>query len=125
MPRRRKRKRSQSQTQQPSVQIPKPKRNQHIVRHPEGWAVQKENSKRATVIFDKQEAAIEYGRDLAITQRCELVIFDRKGNERERRNYSHPRHAALRYERLMAYYADRRAASQPSPNSLENNAAHN
>jgi Uncharacterized protein conserved in bacteria (DUF2188) len=131
MPRRRKRKRNQqSQTQPPAVRIPKPKRNQFVIPYSDTWlgnrwAVKKEGSNRATATFPTQEAAIEYGRDLAITQRCELVIHDRKGNERERRNYSHPRHAALRHERLMAYYAARRVASQPSLNSLEDNAANN
>ncbi|MBD2078451.1 DUF2188 domain-containing protein [Leptolyngbya sp. FACHB-17] len=68
-----------------------PKRHQHIVPHPQGWAVRKEGSKRVTAIFDTQEEAIEYGRELAITQRCELVIFNRQGVERDRKNYRKPR----------------------------------
>lgn len=131
MPRRKRRRKQQSQTQPPAVRIPKPKRNQFVVPYSDHrwlgnrWAVKKEGSNRATAAFPTQEAAIEYGRDLAITQRCELVIHDRKGNERERRDYSHPRHAALRHERLMAYYASLRTVSQPSPSSLEDNAANN
>jgi Uncharacterized protein conserved in bacteria (DUF2188) len=85
-----------------------PKRNQHIVPHPEGWAVKKEGSNRATAIFNTQEDAIEYGRDLAITQRCELVIFNRKGIERERRNYRNPRQP-----RFYPYFI-------PSPHPSEN-----
>ncbi|MBW4444175.1 MAG: DUF2188 domain-containing protein [Plectolyngbya sp. WJT66-NPBG17] len=68
-----------------------PKRHQYIVPHPEGWAVKKEGSNRATAIFDTQEEAIEYGRNLAINQRCELVIFNRQGVERDRKNYRNPR----------------------------------
>jgi hypothetical protein len=79
-----------------------PKRNQFVVPHSDGWAVKKEGSNRVTATFQTQSVAIEYGRDLAITQRCELVIHDRKGNVRKRRNYNHPRYAALRYEQVRA-----------------------
>jgi Uncharacterized protein conserved in bacteria (DUF2188) len=72
-------------------EVQMPRRNQHIIRHPKGWAVQKEGSKKVTAIFDTQEDAIEYGRHLAIQQRSQLVIFNRDGVERERRNYRHPR----------------------------------
>ncbi|MBW4441546.1 MAG: DUF2188 domain-containing protein [Plectolyngbya sp. WJT66-NPBG17] len=68
-----------------------PKRHQHIVPHPEGWAVKKEGSNRVTAIFDTQGEAIKYGRNLAINQRCELVIFNRQGVERDRKNYRNPR----------------------------------
>lgn len=101
-----------------------PKRNQFVVPHPDGWAVKKEGSKRVTAIFPTQGEAIEYGRDLAITQRCELVIHDRRGNVRKRRNYNHPRYAALRYEALKELYASHRASSEPtqqlSANALSN-----
>lgn len=89
-----------------------PRRNQHIVLHPQGWAVKKEGSSRATAIFDTQEEAIEYGRELAINQRCELVIHNRKGIERERRNYRHPRP-----QRFYPYFIP---SSHPSENALNN-----
>jgi hypothetical protein len=81
--------------------------------------VKKEGSNRVTISFQTQEEAIEYGRDLAITQRCELVIHDRHGNVRKRRDYSNPRYAALRHEQLMAMYAARRASQESSTPSLE------
>ncbi len=91
-----------------------PKRNQFVIRHQDGWAVKKEASKRVTAIFQTQEEAIQYGRDLAITQRCELVIHDRKDNVRERRNYRDRRHAILRPERLLAQYQAEKAISTHS-----------
>ncbi len=97
-----------------------PKRNQFVVPHPDGWAVKKEGSNRVTATFQTQEAAIEYGRDLAITQRCELVIHDRKGNVRKRRNYNHPRYAALRYEQFRAEYASYKASLESSTPASEN-----
>lgn len=89
-----------------------PKRNQFVVPHPEGWAVKKEGSNRATAIFQTQEDAIEYGRELAINQRCELVIHDRNGNVRKRRNYRNPR--------LPRFYPYFIPSSHPSENALNN-----
>jgi Uncharacterized protein conserved in bacteria (DUF2188) len=124
MPRRRKKRNRQASTPRP----PQPKRNQFIVPYSDQscrwrthrWAVKKEGSNRVTITFQTQEEAIEYGRDLAITQRCELVIHDRHGNVRKRRDYSNPRYAALRYEQLMAMYAARRASLESSTPSSEN-----
>lgn len=62
-------------------------RNQHVVPHPQGWAVKKEWSNRATAIFDTQKEAIEYGRRLAIRQRTELIIHNRKGEVRKSFDY--------------------------------------
>lgn len=97
-----------------------PKRNQHIVPHPNGWAVKKENSKRVTAIFDTQGEAISYGRDIAITQRCELVIHDRQGTVRKRRNYNHPRYAEVRYERVKERYVAYKASIESSIPASEN-----
>lgn len=105
-----------------------PKRNQFVVPYSDQWlgnrwAVKKEGSNRVTASFPTQEAAIEYGRDLAITQRCELVIHDRHGNVRKRRNYNHPRYAVLRHQQLMEKYASYRASlesSIASENALNN-----
>ncbi len=104
---RRKRRRNQSQNQQPAVRrIPKPKRNQFVIRHEKGWAVKKEGSNRITAFFELQEDAIAYGRELAITQHCELVIHNRKGEVRIRRDYRDSRHdRAYRQARYLAAVA--------------------
>ena len=111
----RRRRRKQSQNQQPAVRrMPQPKRNQFVVRHDKGWAVKKEGSKRITAFFQTQKEAIEYGRDLAITQRCELVIHDRKGNVRKRQSYKDQRYQIARREALMEWIQSLRAAQQSS-----------
>ena len=82
------------------------RRNQHVVPHSEGWAVKAEGSSRATRIFMTQDEAIEYGREIAINQHAELVIHNRKGEVRKRRNYKkHWSHEPHRYFFTPANYA--------------------
>jgi hypothetical protein len=61
-----------------------PRRNQHVVPHPDGWAVKPEGGQRASVIAPTQEAAIERGREIARNQGTELFIHRRGGRIRER-----------------------------------------
>jgi Uncharacterized protein conserved in bacteria (DUF2188) len=64
-----------------------PGKNQHVIPHVEGWAVKGEGNSRATRVFYTQREAIEFGREVAIKQRAELVIHNRKGEVRDRNNY--------------------------------------
>jgi hypothetical protein len=59
-------------------------RNQHVVPHPEGWAVRGEGAERATAVFDTQRQAIERGREISQNQGSELLIHGRDGRIRER-----------------------------------------
>lgn len=98
-----------------------PKRHQHIVSHPQGWAVKKEGSKRVTAIFDTQKEAIEYGRELAILQHCELIIYNRQGEVRKRRDYRDPRHEkTFRQARIFraTHALNAQRASHPLENAL-------
>ncbi len=120
---RRKRRRNKSQNQQPVVpRKPKPKRNQFVIRHEKGWAVKKEGSNRITAFFETQGDAISYGRELAITQRCELVIHDRKGEVRKRQSYQDRRYLIARQEAFMEWIrsitAEREAARIASENTV-------
>lgn len=60
---------------------------QHVVRHPEGWAVKKGGSQRATKVFTNQAQAIGYGRDISRNQGAEFFIHGRNGKIRERNSY--------------------------------------
>lgn len=60
------------------------KGNQHVVTHPEGWAVRGEGNSRVTSIHDTQREAIEAGREIARNQGGELLIHGRDGRIRER-----------------------------------------
>lgn len=59
-------------------------KNQHVVPHPEGWAVRGEGNERATSVHDTQREAIDRGRDIARNQGSELLIHGRDGRIRER-----------------------------------------
>lgn len=63
------------------------KRNQHIVRHSDGWAVRGAGSQRATSIHSTQREAIDAGRSIAKTQKTELFVHGRDGRIRERDSF--------------------------------------
>jgi hypothetical protein len=65
------------------------RRHQHVLPHPQGWAVKKEWSSRATAVFKNQKEAIEYGRRLARRQGTELIIHNRRGEVRKRIDYGY------------------------------------
>lgn len=78
-----------------------PRKNQHVIPHVEGWAVKGEGNSRATKVFYTQQEAIEFGRIVAINQRSELIIHNRKGVERDRHNY---RNYYKTYSDYFGYY---------------------
>lgn len=63
------------------------KRNQHIVRHSNGWAVRGAGSERATSVHSTQREAIDAGRRIAQTQKTELFVHGRDGQIRERDSF--------------------------------------
>jgi Uncharacterized protein conserved in bacteria (DUF2188) len=63
------------------------RKNQYVIRHPEGWAVKGEGNSRATRIFIRQWEAIDFGSIVAMNQRSILIICNRKGVERDRKDY--------------------------------------
>lgn len=63
------------------------KSSQHIVKHPDGWAVRKSNSSRVTKVFCTQSEAYAHGRDIAINQNAELFVHGRNGQIRMRNSY--------------------------------------
>ena len=63
------------------------KRNQHVVRHSDGWAVRGSGSQRATSVHSTQRDAIDAGRRIAQTQKTELFVHGRDGKIRERYSY--------------------------------------
>jgi len=58
--------------------------NQHVLPHPDGWAVQCEGAKRATRVVPTQAEAIGIGRAIAQNEGTELVIHGRDGRIREK-----------------------------------------
>ncbi|OLP15946.1 hypothetical protein BST81_23775 [Leptolyngbya sp. 'hensonii'] len=63
------------------------KKNQHVVPHPQGWAVKSEGSEKASSVHNTQAEAIERAREAARNQGSELFIHGRDGRIRERDSY--------------------------------------
>jgi hypothetical protein len=59
-------------------------KNQHVVRHPEGWAVKGEGNRRATVVTTTQAEAKKFAREIAKKQESELLIHGKEGKLWER-----------------------------------------
>ena len=59
-------------------------KNQHIVKHTEGWAVKGEGNSKATKVTGTQKDAIDAGRNISKNQKSELFIHGRNGRIRER-----------------------------------------
>lgn len=62
-------------------------KNQHVVRHPEGWAVRGAGNERVTRVTDAQRDAIQIAREIAQNQQSELLIHGRNGQIRERDSF--------------------------------------
>lgn len=62
-------------------------KNQHVVKHPDGWAVKGAGNERATKVVGTQSEAIEIARDIAKNQESELLIHGRNGQIREKNSY--------------------------------------
>ena len=59
-------------------------KNQHVVKHPEGWAVKGAGNEKATKVTSTQKEAIDVARKITKNQESELFIHGRNGRVRER-----------------------------------------
>ena len=59
------------------------KKDYHVVPKGEQWAVKREGAQRASSLHKTQAGAIEAGKDLASTQKTELVIHRPNGQIRD------------------------------------------
>ena len=64
-----------------------PTYNQHVVPHPDGWAVKGEGNQKYTAIFDTQSRAIDRARDIAIGHKSDVIIHRGDGTIRDRMSY--------------------------------------
>jgi len=63
------------------------KRNQHVVPHPDGWAIKGAGAERATRVVETQREAIDIARGIAQNQATEMLIHGENGRIRERNSY--------------------------------------
>lgn len=64
-----------------------PGKNQHVVPHPQGWAVKSEKSERPSSVHQTQQEAIDVGKARARHQKSELLIHGKNGAIRARNSY--------------------------------------
>jgi hypothetical protein len=62
-------------------------RNQHVVKHNEGWAIRGAGNEKSTKIVDTKEQAVNIARGIAKNQHSELVIHGRNGRIQEKNTY--------------------------------------
>jgi hypothetical protein len=62
-------------------------RNQHVVKHPEGWAVKGAGNSKATKVTSTQSEAISVAKGIARNQNSELLIHGRHGQIRQKNSY--------------------------------------
>lgn len=62
-------------------------KNQHVVKHPDGWAVKGAGNSRATAVEPTQKQAIERAREIATNNKSEVVIHGRDGQIRAKDSY--------------------------------------
>ena len=64
-----------------------PTLNQHVVPHPDGWAIKGEGNEKYTEIFDLQSEAIDRAKDIAYNYRSSVIIHRKDGTIRDRISY--------------------------------------
>ncbi|HYF31029.1 MAG TPA: DUF2188 domain-containing protein [Chitinophagaceae bacterium] len=64
------------------------KKTQHVVPLGNGWAVKGEGSKKFTVITERQRDAITVAREIAKSQKSEVIIHGRDGKIRDKDSYA-------------------------------------
>lgn len=55
------------------------RKTHHVVPHPEGWAVRRGGSERASVVTDTKREAIDIGREISRNQGSEFLIHGLNG----------------------------------------------
>ena len=63
------------------------RRNQHVVPHPCGWAVNPAGGQKPSSVHRTQQEAINRAREIAQNQRTELIVHGEDGRIRERTSY--------------------------------------
>jgi len=64
-----------------------PTHNQHVVPHPEGWAVKGEGNERYTATYKYQDDAIDRAKDIAQNYGADVIIHRKDGTIRDRISY--------------------------------------
>lgn len=67
-------------------------KDQHVVKHPDGWAVKGAGNERATKVTNTQKEAIERAQDIARNQKSDTKIHGTDGKIRAGNSYGNDPH---------------------------------
>lgn len=67
-------------------------KNQHVVKHPDGWAVKSAGNSKATKVTSTQKEAIAAAEDIARNQQSDTKIQGRDGKIRGGNSYGNDPH---------------------------------
>ncbi|QOR66003.1 DUF2188 domain-containing protein [Cytobacillus suaedae] len=59
----------------------------HVVPHPDGWAIKKEKTQRASGIFDTKKEALKKAQQMASKEHTRLIIHRQDGKIEKHQNY--------------------------------------
>lgn len=62
-------------------------KNQHVVRHPDGWAVKGAGNSKATKVTSTQKEAIAVAEEIARNQKSDTKVHGRNGKIRAGNSY--------------------------------------
>jgi uncharacterized protein YdaT len=62
-------------------------KNQHVVKHKDGWAVKGAGNEKATKVTPTQKEAIEIAEEIATNQRTEVIVHGRDGRIRSKDSF--------------------------------------
>ncbi len=67
-------------------------KNQHVVKHPDGWAVKGEGNSKATRVTETQKQAIDVAGQIAKNQKSDTKVHGRDGKIRAGNSYGNDPH---------------------------------
>lgn len=67
-------------------------KNQHVVKHPDGWAVKGAGNSKATRVTSTQREAIDIAQDIARNQESDTKVHGRDGKIRAGNSYGNDPH---------------------------------
>lgn len=70
----------------------KVRKNQHVVKHADGWAVKGAGNSKATKVVNTQQEAIDVAEKIARNQRTDTKIHGRDGKIRAGNSYGNDPH---------------------------------
>lgn len=67
-------------------------KNQHVVKHPDGWAIKGSGNSKATKVTKTQREAIQVAQNIAKNQKSDTKIHGRDGKIRAGNSYGNDPH---------------------------------